>query len=68
MNSELKSILSLGVERNHLESRDCMHGLVSRDRSLELPSRRHHDDEVHICVNGCTYTCIVVHEFLGGHL
>lgn len=68
MNSELKSILSLGVERNYLELRDCMYGLVFRDRFLEFLSRRYYDDEVYICVNGCIYICIVVYEFFGGYL
>lgn len=35
---------------------------------LKLPGGSHHDDEVHISVNGCAHACIVVHELFGGHL
>lgn len=34
----------------------------------ELPGSSHHDDEIHISVNGRAHPSIVVHELLRGHL
>lgn len=35
---------------------------------LELPGGSHHDDEIHVGVDGRAHPCIVVHKLLGGHL
>lgn len=40
----------------------------SRVIHSKLPGGSHHDDEIHISVNGRAHPGIVVHELLRGHL
>lgn len=65
---EIKCDPGLRLMFNHLESRGCTQGPGPRVLHLELPGGSHHDNEIHICVNGRAHPCIVVHKLLGGHL
>lgn len=53
---------------NHLEPRGSTQGPDPRATHLELPGGSHHDDEIHIGVDGRAHPSIVVHKLLGGHL
>lgn len=64
---EIKCKFDFELMFNHSEPNNYPQVPGSQSIHLELPGGSHHDDEIHIGVNGCTHPCIVVHKLFWSH-